>query len=111
MFGLKGITGVGVSFGADRIYDVLEELGLFPESTAQSTQVLISNFDKLAELYALPLIRKLRAAGVAPELYPPPAKLNKQLAYADHKKIPNVQLIREAENAAARKRAVSGQSV
>lgn len=100
MFGLKGMTGVGISFGADRIYDVLEELGLFPESTTQSTQLLISNFDKLAELYALPLLRKLRAAGVAAELYPAAAKLKKQLAYADHKKIPYVVLIGEEEIAA-----------
>ncbi|HWL00297.1 MAG TPA: histidine--tRNA ligase [Parapedobacter sp.] len=100
MFGLKGITGVGVSFGADRIYDVLEELGLFPESAEQSTQVLISNFDKLAELYALPLLRKLREAGIASELYPSPAKLKKQLAYADNKKIPYVVLIGEEEIAA-----------
>lgn len=100
MFGLKGITGVGISFGADRIYDVLEELGLFPESTKRSTQVLISNFDKLAELYALPLLQKLRAGGIASELYPTPAKLKKQLAYADHKKIPFVVLIGEEEIAA-----------
>lgn len=100
MFGLKGITGVGISFGADRIYDVLEELRLFPESTARSTQVLISNFDKLAELYALPLLQKLRAEGIASELYPNAAKLKKQLAYADHKKIPFVVLIGEEEIAA-----------
>ncbi|MBK1440609.1 histidine--tRNA ligase [Parapedobacter sp. ISTM3] len=97
MFGLKGLTGVGISFGADRIYDVLEELGLFPESTAQSTKVLISNFDKLAELYALPLLQKLRNADIAVELYPAAAKLKKQLAYADAKKIPYVVLIGEEE--------------
>jgi len=100
MFGLKGITGVGVSFGADRIYDVLEELGLFPESAEQSTRVLISNFDKLAELYVLPLLRKLREAGIASELYPSPAKLKKQLTYADNKKIPYVVLVGEEEIAA-----------
>lgn len=97
MFGLKGLTGVGISFGADRIYDVLEELALFPESTAQSTQVLISNFDKLAELYALPLLQKLRNAGIAAELYPSSTKLKKQLAYADAKNIPYVILIGEEE--------------
>ena len=97
MFGLKGLTGVGVSFGADRIYDVLQELGLFPDTAVQATKVLISNFDKLAELYALPLLRKLRAAGVASELYPAPAKLKKQLSYADAKKIPYVILIGEEE--------------
>lgn len=100
MFGLKGVAGVGISFGADRIYDVLEELGLFPVATERSTRVLISNFDRLAELYALPLLRKLRAAGIASELYPAPAKLKKQLAYADHKKIPYVVLIGEEEIAA-----------
>ena len=100
MFGLKGITGVGVSFGADRIYDVLEELRLFPESTMQSTQVLISNFDEQAEAYALPLLQALRAAGVASELYPARAKLKKQLTYADNKKIPYVVLVGEEEIAA-----------
>ncbi|PPL01942.1 histidine--tRNA ligase [Parapedobacter indicus] len=97
MFGLKGLTGVGISFGADRIYDVMEELGLFPTSTMQSTNVLFSNFDKLAELYALPLLQKLRDAGVAAEIYPTSAKLKKQLAYADAKKIPYVVLIGEEE--------------
>lgn len=97
MFGLKGLTGVGISFGADRIYDVMEELGLFPTSTAQSTTVLLSNFDKLAELYALPLLQKLRTAGVAAEIYPTSTKLKKQLAYADAKNIPYVILIGEEE--------------
>lgn len=97
MFGLKGLTGVGISFGADRIYDVMEELGLFPTSTVQSTKVLLSNFDKLAELYALPLLQKLRTAGVAAEIYPTSAKLKKQLAYADAKNIPYVILIGEEE--------------
>src|SRR5690606_20375341 len=73
---------------------------LFPVATERSTRVLISNFDRLAELYALPLLRKLRAAGIASELYPAPAKLKKQLAYADHKKIPYVVLIGEEEIAA-----------
>lgn len=93
MFGLKDLTGVGISFGADRIYDVLEELGLFPETAAQGTRVLISNFDEAAELYALPLLQQLRAAGIAAELYPAAAKLKKQLGYADSKNIPFVVLI------------------
>lgn len=97
MFGLKGLTGVGISFGADRIYDVLEELGLFPAGAAQSTKVLISNFDKLAEIYALPLLSKLRNDGIAAELYPAAAKLKKQLSYADAKNIPYVILIGEEE--------------
>jgi len=97
MFGLKGLTGAGISFGADRIYDVMEELKLFPESTEETTKVLISNFDKEAELYALPLLQSLRTAGIAAELYPAPAKLKKQLGYADDKKIPFVVLIGSEE--------------
>ena len=93
MFGLKGITGVGISFGADRIYDVLEELSLFPSETGQSTRILISNFDAAAERYALPILQQLRAKGVAAELYPATSKLKKQLAYADARKIPYVLLI------------------
>ncbi|WP_158796559.1 histidine--tRNA ligase [Pedobacter sp. L105] len=93
MFGLKGLTGVGISFGADRIYDVLEELDLFPESAAAGTKVLISNFDAAAELYALPLLQHLREAHVAAELYPSSAKLKKQMSYADDKSIPYVVLI------------------
>lgn len=93
MFGLKGLTGAGISFGADRIYDVMHELGLFPESAAAGTRVLISNFDAAAERYALPLLQRLREAGIAAELYPASAKLKKQLSYADAKAIPYVVLI------------------
>ena len=97
MFGLKDLTGVGISFGADRIYDVLEELNLFPKSAAQGTKVLISNFDEEAEMYALPLLQKLRSVGIAAELYPSAAKLKKQMSYADGKNIPYVILIGESE--------------
>ena len=93
MFGLKGLTGVGISFGADRIYDVLEELDLFPEDAIAGTKVLISNFDDQAEKYALPLLQQLRQAGIAAELYPAAAKLKKQMGYADAKNIPYVILI------------------
>ncbi|SER93858.1 histidine--tRNA ligase [Pedobacter rhizosphaerae] len=93
MFGLKDLTGVGVSFGADRIYDVLEELDLFPTATEIGTKVLISNFDAEAEKYALPVLQQLRNAGIAAELYPSAAKLKKQMAYADAKKIPYVVLV------------------
>ena len=93
MFGLKGLTGVGVSFGADRIYDVLEELNLFPASAEAGTKVLISNFDAAAEKYALPIVQQLRNAGISAELYPSSAKLKKQMAYADAKNIPYVILI------------------
>lgn len=93
MFGLKGLTGVGISFGADRIYDVLHELDLFPVSAAEGTKVLISNFDADAENYALPLLQQLREANIAAELYPVAAKLKKQMSYADAKSIPYVILI------------------
>ncbi|UKT63743.1 histidine--tRNA ligase [Pedobacter mucosus] len=93
MFGLKDLTGVGVSFGADRIYDVLEELNLFPTSAEVGTKVLISNFDAEAEKYALPILQQFRNAGIPAELYPSSAKLKKQMAYADAKKIPYVVLI------------------
>lgn len=97
MFGLKGLTGVGVSFGADRIYDVLDELGLFPESASSSTQVLIVNFDKRLERYTLPLLKQLRSAGVAAELYPEAAKVKKQMNYANSKAIPYVLLVGDDE--------------
>ncbi|WP_288884277.1 histidine--tRNA ligase [Pedobacter panaciterrae] len=97
MFDLKGLTGVGVSFGADRIYDVLQELNLFPESAAAGTKVLISNFDKEAERYALPILQQLRGANIAAELYPSSSKLKKQMSYADDKHIPYVILIGSEE--------------
>ncbi|PTS94979.1 histidine--tRNA ligase [Pedobacter sp. HMWF019] len=93
MFGLKGLTGAGISFGADRIYDVLAELNLFPDSVVTGTKVLISNFDQEAERYALPVLQTLRQAGIAAELYPSSAKLKKQMSYADAKNIPFVILI------------------
>lgn len=97
MFGLKDLTGVGISFGADRIYDVMEELGLFPETSADSTLVMISNFDSMAERYALPLLQRLRDSGINSEIYPASAKLKKQLNYADAKKIPFVILLGSEE--------------
>jgi histidyl-tRNA synthetase len=88
MFGLKGLTGVGISFGADRIYDVLDELNLFPTATNQSTQVLICCFDKEGETYALPLLQQLREKNINTELYPAGAKIKKQMEYANNKQIP-----------------------
>jgi len=93
MFGLKDLTGVGISFGADRIYDVLEELKLFPEATNQSTQVLICLFDIDGETYALPLLQQLRNKGINAELYPAGAKIKKQLDYANNKLIPYAVMI------------------
>ena len=96
-FGLPDVTGVGFSFGLDRIYDVMEEFELFPEATGSSTQVLFSNFDKAAEQYVLPLLQQLRAAGINAEIYPTAAKLDKQLKYANKKAIPFMILIGEDE--------------
>jgi len=97
MFGLKGLTGVGISFGADRIYDVLEELNLFPAAANQSTQVLICNFDKEGELYGLPLLQQLRRQNINAELYPAGAKIKKQMEYANNKNIPYTVVIGSEE--------------
>jgi histidyl-tRNA synthetase len=99
MFGLKGLTGVGVSFGADRIYDVLEELNLFPVGKADSTKLLIVNFAKELESYTLGLLHKLRKENIASELYAAPVKLKKQMGYADSKGIPYVLLVGDEEAA------------
>jgi histidyl-tRNA synthetase len=97
MFGLKGLTGVGISFGADRIYDVMEELNLFPAAASQGTQVLICCFDKEGERYALPLLQQLRENNVYAELYPAGAKIKKQMEYANNKQIPYTILIGSEE--------------
>jgi histidyl-tRNA synthetase len=93
MFGLKDLTGVGISFGADRIYDVMEELDLFPKEAEQSTKALICCFDKDGEAYALPLLQQLRAKNISAELYPAGAKIKKQMDYANNKQVPYVILI------------------
>jgi len=87
IFGLQGVSGVGVSFGADRIYDVMLQLGLFPEQTGSATEALVVNFgsEELPEL--LKIIRALRDAGIASELYPDAVRLKKQFSYADAQKI------------------------
>jgi histidyl-tRNA synthetase len=94
IFGLAGVSGVGISFGADRIYDVLNELNLFPGNLSSPTKVLIVCFGKEEQLYALPLLTALRNSGINTEIYPDSdAKLKKQMSYADNKKIPYVVLI------------------
>jgi histidyl-tRNA synthetase len=97
MFGLPNVSGVGFSFGVDRIYDVMEELQLFDKTVASGTKILISNFDKAAEIYSLPILQKLREAGIAAELFPEASKLKKQMTYADNKGIPFVLLIGSQE--------------
>lgn len=96
-FGLEGVAGVGFSFGLDRIFDVMEEQNLFPAQTQSTTKVMVSNFDKESETYALPILKKIRAEGIKAELYPQSSKLDKQLKYANKKQIPFVVLIGSEE--------------
>lgn len=97
IFGLKDVSGVGISFGLDRIYLVLEELSLFPQSVDESLQVLCLNFGKKEGLEALKLVSKLRNAGVKADLYPSATKVQKQFKYADKRKVPYVILLGEKE--------------
>lgn len=97
IFGLPGVSGVGISFGADRIYDVLEQAGKFPADAATSTKLLLVNFGATEELYCLNVLAALRAAGIASEIYPESAKMKKQMGYADARKIPYVLLVGEEE--------------
>ncbi len=97
IFGLPGVSGVGISFGADRIYDVLNQLNLFPESFAQDTDLLFVNFGEKEADYLLPVVTQLRRAGISCELYPEAAKMKKQLSYADSNHIPYVAMVGENE--------------
>lgn len=97
IFGLPGISGVGISFGADRIYDVMNQLCLFPLETEATTEVLIANFGGKEAGYCLSLCRKLREAGIRTEMYPDAVKLGKQIGYASSRNIPFVALAGENE--------------
>ncbi|GAB1359321.1 histidine--tRNA ligase [Porphyromonadaceae bacterium] len=97
IFGLPGVSGVGISFGADRIFDVLNQLDLYPEEAKQSTKILFACFGDNEIKYALPLIQSLRKSGINAEIYPESAKMKKQMNYADSKKIPYVAIIGETE--------------
>jgi histidyl-tRNA synthetase len=97
IFGLPGVSGVGISFGADRIYDVMEQLSLFPQRTTASASVLFINFGEKEERYVLPVLAKLRGAAVSCEIYPEAGKMKKQMEYANRKGIPFVVLAGETE--------------
>jgi len=97
VFGLKDVSGVGVSFGADRIYDVLKQLNNFPNEESNATQVLFVNFGQVEEKFCLPILKKLRERGVKAEIYPDSAKMKKQMTYANSKKIPFVAIVGENE--------------
>ena len=93
IFGLPGVSGVGISFGADRIYDVLTELNLYPETMTEQTQVLFATFGDAELRYALGWAATLRQAGINTEVYPEPAKMKKQMGYADSNRIPFVAIV------------------
>lgn len=99
VFGMDGMSGVGISFGADRIYDVLNQLDLYPADSLQTTQVMFVHFGEKEAAYLLPVMAQVRAAGIRAELYPEAAKMKKQMGYADAKKIPFVALVGENEMA------------
>jgi histidyl-tRNA synthetase len=93
IFGMPGVSGVGISFGADRIYDVLNDTNSFPEHTQDAVQVFFVNFGAAEEKYCLPLVSKLRKQGINTELYPSSAKMKKQMKYANDKNVPFVVMI------------------
>jgi histidyl-tRNA synthetase len=97
IFGLEGVSGVGVSFGADRIYDVLLQLDRFPQEREMDTQLLFVNFGEKEVAYILPILADLRSHGIASELYPDAAKMKKQMSYANARNIPYVALAGEQE--------------
>jgi histidyl-tRNA synthetase len=102
LFGLPNVSGVGISFGVDRIYDVLNELNLFPETMADAAKVLVTNFGVDEEKFSFNLVTRLRAAGINADMYPTQAKLGKQFEYADKKKIPYVAVVGADEMATGR---------
>lgn len=97
VFGLDGISGVGISFGADRIYDVLLALNLFPDDTASATRVLFANFGAAEATASMMLIKELRAQGISAEIYPDNAKMKKQISFANASKVPYFAIIGETE--------------
>ena len=100
IFGMPGLSGVGISFGADRIYDVLNTLDLYPKEAITTTQLLFINFGEAETTYSLPCVAKAREAGIRTEIYPDSAKMKKQMSYANAKEIPFVVLAGEEEMAA-----------
>lgn len=97
VFGMDGVSGVGISFGADRIFDVLNTQNLYPSETCASTRVMFTNFGEEEAKASLQYIKAIRKAGISAELYPESAKMKKQMGYADMKKIPFVAIVGESE--------------
>ena len=99
IFGMPGLSGVGISFGADRIFDVLNQLDLYPKEAVNGTRVLFANFGQAEAEYALPILAQVRAAGVSAEIFPDAVKMKKQMSYANQKGIPYVAIVGETEMA------------
>lgn len=97
IFGLPDVSGVGISFGADRIYDVLNQLDGYPKSSTQGSQILFVNFGEKEESHILPILSKLRKSGIRAEIYPESAKMKRQMTYANNNSIPFVALVGENE--------------
>ena len=97
VFGMPGISGVGISFGADRIFDVLNQLNLYPKDSLQTTQIMFVNFGETEEAICIKYLAQFRTAGIRAEIYPAAAKMKKQMGYADAKKINYVALVGETE--------------
>ena len=97
VFGMDGMSGVGISFGADRIYDVLNQLDLYPKEAVNGTQLLFVNFGEAEAAYVLPILSQARAAGIRAEIYPDAAKMKKQMSYANAKMVPFVAIVGENE--------------
>lgn len=97
IFGLPGLSGVGISFGAERIYDVLNMLDLYPQESADATQLLFINFGEKETAYCLPIVAKMREAGIRAEMYPDNVKMKKQMSYANAKQISFVALAGDTE--------------
>ena len=97
VFGMSGMSGVGISFGADRIYDVLNQLDLYPKEAVNATQLLFVNFGDKEAAYCLPILSQARDAGIRAEIYPDSAKMKKQMSYANDKNIPFVAIVGENE--------------
>ena len=97
IFGMPGISGVGISFGVDRIFDVLNTLDCYPKDAVNGTQLLFINFGEKETTYCLPFVAKARAAGIRTEIYPDSSKMKKQMSYANAKQVPYVALAGENE--------------
>ncbi|MBQ9287132.1 MAG: histidine--tRNA ligase [Bacteroidaceae bacterium] len=97
VFGMPGVSGVGVSFGADRIYDVLNQLDLYPKEAVNSTKLLFVNFGKAEAAFSMQVLMQVRKAGINAELFPDSAKMKKQMAYANSKQVPFVAIVGESE--------------